>query len=404
MNDIKLLIKRFKENELIAYVLYSRKCYRKLIGKLFFEVQILADNRTKILRKEINCIQILEPELLKYFKDDYLDGLDNIPVVSDTIKFRVPGHSINIISKITLLCKTEGQEIINKKEYFGEKLKVILNSNKYWRDFLGEKVSLFTNLSTNNNIKNLLNKIIEEVCGFCNLELRFPVQYYITNSILDIYGISRDFPITETNCLTAGNKVLVCLYSEKFLKNIITHETVHALLYQNYFIKKNNYLHWQTLCLEGYCQYVMNCLCKKKDSYIRFGNAIKNLYILDFCELKEKIFSENYDMGDIIIQYEILPYIFEKWNEESNLLSDILCNFDKSKIIERKINKYFNLAVEYIENKQILDLNKKYNNLYIVFFKNVKMVNDRKQYYKCVGQYRCDIEMLRYCDCVKEFL
>lgn len=404
MNDIKLLIKRFKENELITYVLYSRKYYKNLIGKFFFEVQILADSKTKILKKEINCTQILEPELLNYFKDDYLNGLDDIPIISDTIKFRIPDDSINNISKITVLCKTEGQKIIKKKEYFGEELKLVLYSTEYWRNFFGEKVSLFTNLSINNNIKSLLNKIIDDICRFCHLELYFPIQYYVTNSILDIYGISRDFPISETNCLTVGNKVLVCLYSNMFLKNIMVHETVHALLYQNYFIKQNNYLHWQTLCLEGYCQYVMNYLCEKKDSYIRFGNAVKNLYFSDFCKLKEQIFSENYDINDVVIQYEILPYVFEKWNEETNILSDILYNFDKEQIIKRKMNKYFNLAVKCIENKKIIDLNEKYYDLYLEFFENVKMVNSEKQYYEYVRKYRCDIEMLRYCDYAKEFL
>lgn len=160
------------------------------------------------------------------------------------------------------------------------------------------------------------------------------------------------------------------------MKNIITHETVHALLYNAYGLGADPIPRCQRIFVEGFCQYIMNSYVNRKSVYLRYmisSNLLK-FHIEDLKNYLEKTYEVSNHHSDIIFSYDFLPYIFSQYGDSSSIIQTI---FQLPSNLEEAALKLSELIIksepidEHVQNqamKRIIALyNKTYDSLCNIF-------------------------------------
>lgn len=176
------------------------------------ELHVKLNGIDKIISKTVMGNKIIEPEACTLLDAPYVP-IPDIYVYCDNIKFGLMGTILNKdIEIFSNLYDNNGRKIMEKK-YSSKQVADIFNSTCFWKRYYGQNFVFHTDMDSNvDYYLNMINNIMDQVSCFTGIPFRQEVHYYITDEIINLYDLTSDFPITQSNCLAFDNRIMVCLY------------------------------------------------------------------------------------------------------------------------------------------------------------------------------------------------
>ncbi len=405
MRSPEILIKKINENQFICRVLFTSQNHKEYMAPYKLELHVKLNGADKIISKTVMGNKIIEPEACTLLDAPYVP-IPDIYVYCDNIKFGLMGTILNKdIEIFSNLYDNNGRKIMEKK-YSSKQVADIFNSTCFWKRYYGQNFVFHTDMDSNvDYYLNMINNIMDQVSCFTGIPFRQEVHYYITDEIINLYDLTSDFPITQTNCLAFDNRIMVCLYWNEYIHNILIHETVHVLLQQYNKDFGINTPPLFRVCIEGVCQFVANKMTGKDDGRARFLSAISLLNIKSFTDFRN-IFNTENDMitqtkVDNLLAYELMPYLYEQWI--------LLCSFETilNTVLDIRqenfrcdsLEKVFELTIKSSGDMVDCQLNQAYQALYHNLLHSMDMQIDEKEYHSAIERFRKSREVLRYCSC-----
>lgn len=366
MNEPILKIKHIDNNTFSCVLKISFADSQKYLDQFDLYIKI-ENNPNNLLHNKIICDKIILPEVYNYFSD-------NVSVLSlysniGTLKFKL--HNYFNGDKIIAVCKYNGIEICKTEYIIDDSIKCS------YQDLQGENYKIYSNSSKLlNKSRSIISDLYTKLPIISNINWSTSITYFIVDDVEAIFDYVNGYNTLNSFCYTFHNNVICCIFDEQYLKNIITHETVHALLYNAYGLGADPIPRCQRIFVEGFCQYIMNSYVNRKSVYLRYmisSNLLK-FHIEDLKNYLEKTYEVSNHHSDIIFSYDFLPYIFSQYGDSSSIIQTI---FQLPSNLEEAALKLSELIIksepidEHVQNqamKRIIALyNKTYDSLYNIF-------------------------------------
>ena len=349
-------------DDVFSCVLKIPYCQRDMYKNAFdLQISVSKDKTIHTLHREIVCDKIIIPEVYLYLPDS--ECCEKQYTDMGRIKFKINGDVSG--SRISVTCRYNDVEMASLEREVDA-----LTVSTYSRCEPGFSIKTDSRMLLANSY-DIISEMHSELPKTTGLVWNGTVNDIIVNDVERLYDFVGGFSTLEGFCTSYLNNVICCVFHEKNLKNILIHETVHALLYNIQGFVQNRINRAVGLLVEGYCQHVMNDYTERKSVEKRGKLAMHYLqhymddivlYFLDSEEQENKY-------TDILFSYELLPMLFSKWDDQGTLLKGILSLPESFAKICDDIQSMINIMVsENIDYDYVNEANELYGKAYEILF------------------------------------
>lgn len=348
------------------------------------QINVSKDKMVYTFHREIVCDIIIIPEVYHYLS--HSEVCDKLYTNMGKIKFRINGDVSG--DRISLICRYEGVEIaslecdvdmltVSEYSHFEPGFTIKTNSRKL----------LMLSYGIISEMRTRLPKI-------SGLVWKGTVNYIIVNDVEGLYDFAEGFSTLEGFYASYLNNVICCVFDEKNLKSILTHETVHALLYNNYGFVQNGIDRASGLFIEGYCQHMMNVYTKRKG--VEERGKLAMYYLRHYMDDIDRYFhnpeEQKYKYTDVLFSYELLPMLFSKWSNQMALHREIVSLPEGFAMICDETQRIISMMVtEIIDDDYVNEVNELFRRAYGILFDST---NDT--ILSNIARFRCRIEDLYF--------